>query len=214
MYDSFITEETTEQSPNKHFEAFDFEAAFPNSTSHLLDELTAQDRDPPDIEAGTLDLGVESQADLPKATDNVGMSYLDRRAEERAKPTKSPHSRKPRTRNLAGDVVPHRKMTRRSETSKRSRSKSHERRIAVAEKERLVREAMTRDNAFHNRHHSATMSATPSGNIGVQYEYMNGVLQVKMPTDNPSLNPQWPDNFPEASAAFSGSPAYCNSYDM
>jgi hypothetical protein len=35
-----------------------------------------------------------------------------------------------------------------------------------------------------------------------------------MPTDNPSLNPQWPDNFPETSAAFSGSPAYSNSYDM
>jgi len=202
------------QPPNEDYETFNFEDAFSDPGDPFLVVLTAQDRDLPNAESGMSDLGAKCQANISQAANKVGISYSDKPAGERAKPTKSTRSRKPRTRNPASDFVPQRKAPKKRETSKRNRSKPHEREIAVADKERLIQEAMAREKLVNDERHSRMARATPSENIGLQYAYVEGVLRVQMPANNPLLSPQRSTNIPEAMAAFSGNQAHWNTYDM
>lgn len=215
FFDGLHTEDTIVNQPsNEDYETFNFEDAFSDSEDHLQDGLTAQDRVLSNEQSGMLDLGAKCQANPPQAANNVGISYPDKPAGERVKPTKSTRSRKPRTKNPASDFVSQRKVPKKRETSKRSRSKPHEREIAVADKERLIQEAMAREKAVNDERHSGMARAMPSESIGLQYEYVEGVLRVQMPANNPLLSPQRPANIPEAVAAFSGNRAHWNTYDM
>jgi hypothetical protein len=215
FFDDLHTEDTIVHQPaNEDYETFNFEEAFSDSADHFQDGLTAQGRILPNTESDMLDLDAKCQANPSQTANNVGKSYPNKPAGERAKPAKSTRSRKSRTRNPASDFLSQRKVPKKRETSKRSRSKPREREIAVADKERLIQEAMAREKAASDERHFGMMRATPSENIGLQYEYVEGVLQVQMPANNPFLSPQRPANIPEAIAAFDGNRAHWNTYDM